>query len=136
MADMLKGSTKVEAYFDGEKCYKPTTNFLVRLEDVRSATTSKSNLDHVKQDVHDILHSYYKVARKRFVDNVYHQAVDHYLLTGPGSPLFVFNQEWVIKLDPEQLEAIAGESPLVVEVRNVLQKKVDDLEFAMRILKF
>lgn len=36
--------------------------------------------DHTVQDIHGILESYYKVARKRFVDNVCMQAVDYYLV--------------------------------------------------------
>jgi hypothetical protein len=70
-----------------------TDNLFVDLESVRYATTSKSNAEHVKEELHDILQSYYKVARKRFVDNVYHQAADHCLLTRPASPLAVFSQE-------------------------------------------
>lgn len=33
-----------------------------------------SNFTHTIQDLHDILQPYYKVARKRFVDNIYRQA--------------------------------------------------------------
>lgn len=88
MAKMLKSKAMNNA-----KC-----TVFVELDSVKNATTNKSNLDHVKEEIHDILYSYYKVARKRFVDNVYHQAIDHYLLIGPMSPLVVFNQEWVIKL--------------------------------------
>ncbi|OKL63563.1 hypothetical protein UA08_01925 [Talaromyces atroroseus] len=118
IADMLEDNVKKELQW---------------VNDVRSVTASKSNLDSVKEDIHDILHSYYNVARKRFVDSVYHQAVDHYLLTGPGSPLFMFDQEWVIKLEPEQLQAIAGESPVVSEKSQFLQRKIRDLGSAMHI---
>jgi hypothetical protein len=106
----------------------------VDLDSVKNATINKSNVEHVKEEIHDILRSYYKVARKRFVDNVY-QAVDHFLLTGPSSPLAVFNQEWVISLESDQLEAIAGESPITKQRRAVLLKKIQDLEDASRILK-
>jgi hypothetical protein len=82
-----------------------------------------------------ILSSYYEVARKRFVDNVYHQAVDHCLLTGPMSPLAVFSQEGVITLEAEQLEAIAGELPVTKGKRAALVKKIHDLETALGILK-
>lgn len=107
----------------------------VNLDSIKNATTNKSNVDHVKEEIHDILYSYYKVARKRFVDNVYHQAIDHYLLTGPLSPLQVFNQEWVIKLKAEQLEMIASESLTTKERRATLKTTINDLEIAMRILR-
>jgi Dynamin central region/Dynamin family len=110
-------------------------NLIVDLESVRHATASKSNAEHVKEELHDILRSYYKVARKRFIDNVYHQAIDHCLLTGPASPLAVFSQEWTITLETDQLETIAGESPITKERRAVLEKKISDLEEAMRILR-
>jgi Dynamin central region/Dynamin family len=136
MADMLKDKTTRELQLINGRAQYSDNKRVVDIEDVRSTTASKSNIDSVKEDIHDILHSYYKVARKRFVDNLYRQAVDHYLLTGPGSPLSVFDQEWVIKLNPEQLQAIAGESPVVSEQRQFLQRKIRDLDLAMQILKF
>jgi hypothetical protein len=54
------------------------TNF-VKLDDVVQ-NHPMSNTKHVVQDIHDILFSYYKVARKRFVDNMCMHAVDHFLI--------------------------------------------------------
>jgi hypothetical protein len=113
----------------------PSDNLIVDLDSIKTATTTKSNVEHIKEDMHDILCSYYKVSRKRFVDNVYLYAVDHSLLTGPDSPLAVFNQEWVIKLTAEQLERIAGESPTGRARRESLLKKTDDLRIALKILR-
>lgn len=87
------------------------------------------------EEIHDILKSYYQVAQKRFVDNVYRQTVDHCLLTGLMCPLAVFTQEWVINLNAEQLETIAGELPTTREHREELQAKIEDLAAAMEILK-
>src|SRR3712207_8113944 len=56
------------------------------------------------------LHSYYKVARKRFVDTVCMQATDYHLLTGPTSPLRVFSPSLISNLTTEQLDIIAGRS--------------------------
>lgn len=56
----------------------------------------------------DTIHSYYNVARTRFVDNLCMQAVDHHLVAGPESPLRVFSPSWVAKLSAEQLDRIAG----------------------------
>jgi hypothetical protein len=52
------------------------------------------------------------------------------------SPLTVFSQEWVIGLEVEQLDGIAGESPITKERRTTLAKKIDDLEVALRILRY
>ncbi|KAH8704700.1 putative dynamin [Talaromyces proteolyticus] len=136
MAAMLKGKARKELQ-PGPfgKGVVTSENLIVDLDSVRHSTTSKSNVEHIKEEIHDILWSYYKVARKRFVDNIYHQAIDHCLLTGPMSPLAVFSQEWVIKLEAEQLETIAGESPTTKERRTTLVKKIHDLEVAMRILR-
>jgi len=46
-----------------------------------------SNDDYTIQDLHDTLKPYYKVARKRFVDAVCLQAVDHFLVSGEASLL-------------------------------------------------
>jgi len=135
MAEMLRGKARKEIKLSEYRNTGYTSdNLIVDLDSVKNATINKSNVEHVKEEIHDILRSYYKVARKRFVDNVY-QAVDHFLLTGPSSPLAVFNQEWVISLETDQLEAIAGESPITKQRRAVLLKKIQDLEDASRILK-
>lgn len=42
---------------------------MMRLKDIM-ANHPMPNTDHVIQEIHDVLRSYYKVARKRFVDNV------------------------------------------------------------------
>lgn len=44
-------------------------------------------------------------------------------------------QEWVIKLDAERLETIAGEAPITKERRAAITKKAQDLERAMQILR-
>ncbi|KAI5307203.1 hypothetical protein KEM56_002936 [Ascosphaera pollenicola] len=108
---------------------------LFNIEAITEMFKSKTNLEHIKEQVHDILQSYYDIARKRFVDNVFQQAVDHRLLSGPDSPLRVFTQQWVLDLDAEDLDMIAGESAFTKERRNLLEKKIQDLEEAIRILR-
>ena len=44
------------------------------------------SIKKTRQDIHDVLHEYYKIARDRFVDVVCQQGVDHCLLPGPRSP--------------------------------------------------
>ncbi|KAH7134555.1 dynamin family protein [Dactylonectria estremocensis] len=107
----------------------------VMLKDVQSTVSNRSNAEHTVEDIYDILQAYYKVARKRFVDNVYHQAVDHCLLSGPNNPLGLFCEQWVLQLDTEKLNTIAGESRMVREQRNRLEKTRQDLEEAVKILR-
>lgn len=135
MAKMLESKARKEVIVGHNTKAMISDTLIVNLNSVKNATTSKSNVEQVKEEIHDILCSYYKVARKRFVDNVYHQAIDHYLLTGPLSPLVVFSQEWVIKLKAEQLEAIASESITTKERRTTLTTTINDLKIAMRILR-
>ena len=73
---------------------------------------NQSNDEHTIQDLHDILQSYYKVARKSFVDMLRKQAVDHFLLSGPDTPLTLFSPAFVAKLTPEELEEAVGEDPM------------------------
>jgi hypothetical protein len=95
-----------EKSFDG--CKHGT---VVRLDDmVRNHRTN--NTEHIVQDIHDILSSYYKIARKRFVDNVCMHAVDHFLVNGSETPLTLFSPAFVNGLDVDQLESIAGEDTL------------------------
>ena len=135
IAKMLKSKARKEVLLSFTNKTTISENLIVDLDSVKNAATTKSNVEHAKEEIHDILSSYYKVARKRFVDNVYHQAIDHYLLTGPLSPLAVFSQEWVIELKAEQLETIVSESLTTKERRATLTTTINDLEMAMRILR-
>ncbi|KIW16615.1 hypothetical protein PV08_03803 [Exophiala spinifera] len=134
-ADMLKPKSRREITQGYNRQAITSENLIVNLSDVRATTRSKGNLEYIKEEIHDILWSYYKVARKRFVDNVYQQAVDHCLLTGPKSPLAVFTQEWVISLDSEKLARITQELSVTRARREVLTRKRQDLETAVRILR-
>ena len=93
-----------------------------------------SNLEHTVCDLHDILKSYYKVARKRFVDNVCMQAADFHLVTGPDTPVKVFSPKFVSKLSPEQLETIAGEDISRKRKRTELDREIKSLEKARKLL--
>ncbi|KAK0714521.1 interferon-induced GTP-binding protein mx2 [Lasiosphaeris hirsuta] len=108
---------------------------VVEYKDIETAITNRSNEAYEKEDIHDILEAYYNVARKRFVDNVWHQAVDHVLLSGPTSPLGLFSEQWVIQLDRKKLEMVAGEPLGVTERREALSKRMLDLKEAMNVLR-
>lgn len=106
---------------------------IVRLDEM-SLKRSTSNEQHVIRDIHDILHSYYDVARTRFIDNVCKQAADFFLVNGPDTPLRVLSPVFVSRLTDEKLEQIAGEEAQVRRQREKLQKDINSLTEAMRIL--
>ena len=106
---------------------------VVRLDDI-TQNHPMSNLQHIVRDIHDILKAYYKVARKRFVDNMCMQASDYHLVTGPNSPLLLFSPSFVQDLTTDQLEEIAGEEPSLKRKRKALQKELKDLEAGRKIL--
>ncbi|SPJ79438.1 related to RBTMx2 protein [Fusarium torulosum] len=110
------------------------TQYMVNLADIAKAAEGKSNVEQLQEEIHDILHAYYRLALVRFVDNVFQLAVDYNLLHGPHSPLRVFTQEWVINLESGELGKIAGEAKSTKRHRSKLTKKIEDLSGAVKIL--
>jgi len=102
--------------------------------DTKLSNANASNLTYTISDLHDILKAYYKVARKRFVDNVCMQASDHYLVNGPDTPVKVFSPKFVSGLSDEQLEAIAGEEVGMRRKRAQLKRDIENLEKGRRVL--
>ncbi|RYC64596.1 hypothetical protein CHU98_g1627 [Xylaria longipes] len=98
-------------------------------------TINKGNAMQVREHMHDLLSSYYGVARQRFVDVIYQQAVNHYLLFGEKSPLKIFNTEMVLSLNEEQLDMIAAEDAPVKQRREKLVRDIDNLVEALKVLK-
>ncbi|KAL4745863.1 Dynamin central region-domain-containing protein [Aspergillus foveolatus] len=99
-------------------------------------TTDKDNRQQVCEDILDTLMSYYKVARKRFVDIVCQQVIHHFLLETDDGPLRIFSPDLVMSLSTEQLEMVAGEDAESKRRRNMLKQEIDSLEAALRILRF
>ena len=93
-----------------------------------------SNVEHTVRDLHDIVKSYYKVARKRFVDEVCMQAADHHLVNGPDTPIKVFSPAFVTDLTTEQLDRIAGENLATRKKRVELQREITNLEAGRKVL--
>ena len=117
---------------------KETINFagygpMVKCDAILQTSTA-SNTDHTIRDLHDILKSYYKVARKRFVDVVCMQAVDHHLITGPAAPVKLFCPAFVIGLTKDQLERIAGEDVSTKRKREELRREIENLTNGKKIL--
>lgn len=93
-----------------------------------------SNVEHIVLEIHDILKSYYKVARKRFTDDICKQAADYFLVTGPESPLKLFSPSFVNDLSENQLEVIAGEDASLKRRRAALEKEIRNLDAGRRVL--
>jgi hypothetical protein len=107
----------------------------ISTSDLQSMVEDKDNMQHVCEDILDVLSSYYKVSRKRFVDVVCRQVIGHYLLEGEGSPLKVFSPELVMGLGAEELEMIAGEDAGTKDRRAMLESEIKGLEAAMKLLR-
>jgi hypothetical protein len=103
--------------------------------DLYSMVEDKDNIQHVCEDILNVLSSYYKVSRKRFVDVVCRQVIGHFLLEGEGSPLKVFSLELVMGLGVEELEMIAGEDAGTKDRRAMLESEIKGLEAVMKLLR-
>ena len=93
-----------------------------------------STVESVVQNVHDIFKSYYRIARERFVDNVWMQAASYHLVTGPDTPLKLLSPSFIASLNPDQLEDIAGEDAGLKRKRKALVKELIGLEAGKKIL--
>ncbi|CAN8095464.1 unnamed protein product [Discula destructiva] len=114
----------------------PQDNQIASIDAIMSGLSiDRSNPEQVREYLHDILLSYYKVAAKRFVDVVCQQVISHFLLNGKGSPLHVFSTDLVLDLDAAVLEAIAGEDEIAKQERERLGKEIDNLQAAMQVLR-
>jgi hypothetical protein len=95
-------------------------------------TVHLSNEDQAAFDIHDILKSYYKVAVKRFIDNVVIQVVErHYL--GFDGPVRLFCPEYVGGLSDPVLRSIAAETFIVSMSRADINAKLQRLQKALEI---
>lgn len=84
-------------------------------------------------DIHDLLKAYYKVALKRFIDNVANPVVKRILL-GPEGPLAIFTPLWASKLSEEEKGGIVGGGRgRGKEARRELEGRIERLEGARRV---
>ncbi|PFH60295.1 hypothetical protein XA68_11178 [Ophiocordyceps unilateralis] len=113
----------------------PDSAPVVPLHLIQGAIHEKSNEQHVCEDVLDTLTSYYDIARERFVDVMCQQAINHFLLEGDECPMKVFTPEFVMGLNPDQLETIAGEDEDTKEQRQALETRAHRLEEALKVLR-
>lgn len=126
--------SRVKSQMEKHQFHHASVGWYVKTDTIIRGTTTSSNLEHTICDIHDILKSYYKVARKRFVDNVMMQAAAFHLVTGPDSPIKVFTPGFVSDLTTEQLEAIAGEDAITKRKRAELKREIESLEKGKKML--
>ncbi|KAL1867925.1 hypothetical protein Daus18300_006200 [Diaporthe australafricana] len=79
----------------------------------------------------DVAAAYYKVALKKFVDDVSVNAVETCLVQRLPD---VFSPEVVLDLDDEQIDSLGSEDDDTIEDRNILQKKLRVLEDGLKDL--
>ena len=118
------------AFFDSEY-----NEDVLHVSKLKKLTVDKSNDDQVCDDIFDAVSSYYKVARKRFVDNVCQQAILHMLLRAEDGPLTFFSSDMVMGLAEEELDAIAGEDEDSKLTRVSLEREIRNLEAAVKVLR-
>ena len=95
-------------------------------------TAHLSNEDQAVNDIHDILKAYYKVALKRFTDNVVIQVIERYYLRLEG-PVKSISAEYVGGLSDADLSHLAAENYATSSNRNDVNAKLERLEKALAI---
>jgi len=101
---------------------------------MRRDSLGLSNEDQAVNDIHDTLRAYYKVALKRFMDNVVLQTAERHLL-GVTGPVKIFSPEFVGDLSESELADIAAENYSTSVARTNVNYQVDRLQKALEIAK-
>ncbi|KAI3340365.1 hypothetical protein F4824DRAFT_453015 [Ustulina deusta] len=117
--------------------YKAPENKVLRISksSLQSLAVNKANSEHIREYMHDVLYSYYKIWRERFVDAVCQQAVNYYLFAAKHSPLKIFNIQIVLRLNDNQLNTIAGEDLHIRQRREKLTRNIANFKAALKVLK-
>lgn len=100
-----------------------------------SPKKSKSSLEETREAIHNALKSYYDISLSRYVDVVCQQVIDRYLLHAKDGPLEVLSDKVTLGMSAEQLNSIAAEDHAVKEKRDTLNKEIEALTNALRILR-
>ena len=95
-------------------------------------TAHLSNEDKAVNDIHDILKAYYKVALKRFTDNVVIQVVERCYLSSKG-PVKSMSAEYIGGFTDTDLNNLAAENYATASSRNDVDAKLERLEKALAI---
>ncbi|KAF4428294.1 Interferon-induced GTP-binding Mx [Fusarium acutatum] len=130
LGELVKNAT-LNGYDDCQSASELATY----VRDAVEGRPKPTNLATICQDIHDVLLTYYDIARSRFVDVVCRQVIDFFLLDDTDGPLTVLSDQVVLRMTPEQLEAIAGEDMLSRDRREKLTRDVVNLKEALKILR-
>jgi hypothetical protein len=93
-----------------------------------------SNEDQAVNDIHDMLKAYYKLALKRFTDNVVIQVTER-LILGPDGLVKILSPDFVGDLQDNDLVDIAGENFATSSLRNELLGKCERFQNALEIAR-
>ncbi|KAJ5350323.1 hypothetical protein N7541_008050 [Penicillium brevicompactum] len=93
-----------------------------------------SNDDQAVYDIHDMLKAYYKVAIKRFTDNIVMQVTERHIL-GDDGPVKVLSPDLIGSLTELQLAELAGESFMTASRRNDLTAKAERFRKALDVAR-
>ncbi|CAG8424117.1 unnamed protein product [Penicillium salamii] len=93
-----------------------------------------SNEQQAVFDIHDILKAYYKVAMKRFMDNVVVQVSERYIV-GEEGPVKMFSPDLIGGFDDDMLTDLAGENFSTASRRNDLVSRAARFREALDIAK-
>jgi hypothetical protein len=88
-----------------------------------------------QQEIHSGLKAYYNISLSRFVDVVCQQVIDYFLLHSDKGPLAVLSTTSVMNMTPDQLDAIAGEDMVSRGKREQLEKEIEVLTRAHKVLR-
>ncbi|KAF4547271.1 Dynamin central region-containing protein 2 [Elsinoe fawcettii] len=113
--------------YDGQKV--PQLNF-----GAITRAAHLSNEDQAVFDIHDILKAYYKVALKRFIDTVLLQVTER-VYVGESGPLKFLSTEFVLSLDDQELDSIAGESLVTANARIEVTQRLHRLQSALQVVE-
>ena len=123
-AQRVVASLKKAGFEDGKQF---TMNF-----NTMTSASHLSNEASAIHDIHDTLQAYYKVALKRFIDNVKVQVVERCLFGSTGMTS-VFTTDYVSRLLPAELENLVGEDFNTSTTRTTLQMQIERMEQAKKI---
>ncbi|KAJ6090432.1 P-loop containing nucleoside triphosphate hydrolase protein [Penicillium sp. IBT 16267x] len=93
-----------------------------------------SNDDQAVYDIHDMLKAYYKVAIKRFTDNVVIQITERHILGAEG-PVEFLSPDLIGDLSEVQLAELAGENFMTASRRNDLIAKAERVQEALKVAR-
>ena len=124
-----------EAVQDGMTVKGYEGTFVSRERVLAKISAAPDPVDQVCEDVHELLKTYYKHARSRFVESIYLQVVDNFLLSDQASALRVFSPEFVTAMSSQDLASIAEEDASTRRTREKLGQEISGLEKALTVLR-